>query len=121
MREAITKLKNGGIVAGAIDWPKSGEPELTEVFGKPAHIPLGVARLAIMTNAVTIAIAFYKDSHPRYQMYYSEPLDVIRTGNKQEEIKLNTRKYLDFFEKAVSQHPDQWMMFHKFWADQSEN
>ena len=74
-----------------------------------------------MTNAVTIAIAFYKDSHPRYQMYYSEPLDVIRTGNKQEEIKLNTRKYLDFFEKAVSQHPDQWMMFHKFWADQSEN
>lgn len=121
LREAITKLKNGGIVAGAIDWPKSGEPELTEVFGKPAHIPLGVARLAIMTNAVTIAIAFYKDSHPRYQMYYSEPLDVIRTGNKQEEIKLNNRKYLDFFEKAVSQHPDQWMMFHKFWADQSEN
>ena len=117
LREAITRLKNGGIVAGAIDWPKSGETELTEVFGKPAHIPLGVARLAIMTNAVTIAIAFYKDSRPEYQIYVSEPMEVIRTGNKQEEIKLNTRKYLDFFENVVSRHPDQWMMFHKFWDE----
>ena len=121
LREAIARLKNGGIVAGAIDWPKSGESELTEVFGKPAHIPLGVARLAIMTNAVTIAIAFYKDARPKYQIYVSEPMEVIRTGNKQEDIKINTRRYLDFFEKIVRQHPDQWMMFHKFWADQTEN
>jgi len=121
LREAITRLKNGGLVAGAIDWPKSGETELTEVFGKPAHIPLGVARLAIMTNAVTIALAFYKDSRPKYQMYFSEPMEMIRTGNKQEEIKLNTHRFVDFFEDKVRQHPDQWMMFHKFWADPAES
>ena len=117
LRDAIRNLKTGGIVAGAIDWPQHDETELTEVFGKPAYVPLGTARLAILTNAVTIIIAFYKDERPEYQLHMSEPLEVIRTGNKQEDIHLNTRMYMEYFEKIVSQHPDQWMMFHKFWAD----
>jgi len=99
LREAINNLKNGGIVAGGVDWRQPEEAELTDVFGKPAYVPLGTARLAMMTNAVTIIVAFYKDSRPGYQMYKSEPLDVIRTGNKKEEIRLNTRQYVQFFVK----------------------
>jgi KDO2-lipid IV(A) lauroyltransferase len=120
LREAIRNLKNGKIVATGLDWPQHDETELTKVFGKPAYVPLATARLAMMTNAVTIIIAFYKDSRPKYQMHMSEPMDVIRTGNKQEEIRLNTSQYMKYFEKFVSQHPDQWMMFHKFWADSQD-
>ena len=117
LREAIRNLKNGGIVATGLDWPQPDETELTEVFGKPAYIPLGTARLAMMANAVTIIVAFYKDSRPGYQMHMSEPMDVIRSGNKSEDIRLNTRQYMKFLEKILSQHPDQWMMFHSIWAE----
>ena len=117
LREAIHNLNNGKIVAGGLDWPQHDETELTEVFGKPAYVPLGTARLALLSNAVTIVIAFYKDSRPGYQLHYSEPMEVIRTDNKREDIKLNTRQYIAFFENIVSQYPDQWLMFHKFWAN----
>lgn len=50
-------------------------------------------------------------------MYVSEPMEAIRTGNRDEDVALNTKKYVEFFEQVVSKHPDQWMMFRKFWAD----
>ena len=117
LRKAITNLKQGKIVGTGLDWPHHEVEELTEVFGKPAYVPLGTARLAMMTNAVTIIIAFYKDSLPEYQLFFSEPMDVIQTGTKQEQIRSNTRMYMEYFEKYVSLKPDQWMMYHKFWAN----
>ena len=117
LRSAIKRLKDGGIVAGAIDWPHPEEPTVTEVFGKPAYVPLGTAKLALLTNAVTLILAFYEESPGCYKMHVSKPLDPIRTGKKQEDILANTRAYMRVFETFVSQYPAQWMMFHKFWAN----
>lgn len=117
LRQGIRRLKDGGIIATGLDWPHPEETQLTEVFGRPAYVPLGTARLALMTNAVTIVLAFYSDKNHNYGMYASEPLDPIRTGDRQEEIAANTRAYMEIFEKFVSRHPEQWMMFREFWAD----
>ena len=91
---------------------------LTEVFGKPAYIPTGTARLALLSNAVTIIIGFYMDENFQNRLMYSDPIEVIRTGNKEEDIKRNTEKYMEIFEDFVQQYPDQWLMYHKFWADE---
>ncbi|HKJ27640.1 MAG TPA: hypothetical protein VJ965_08380, partial [Anaerolineales bacterium] len=119
LRQAVRRLKGGGIIATGLDWPHPEEENLTEVFGRPAYVPLGTARLSLITDCVTIILAFYADpeSDFGYGMYASAPMEVIRTGNREEEIALNTRRYMDFFEQVVSKHPEQWMMFRKFWAD----
>lgn len=116
LRQSIKRLKNGGIIAVGVDWPHPEESEKTEVFGKPASVPLGTARLALISDCLTIVVAFYSDSKRGYGMLASEPLEPIRTGERDEEIKLNTRKYMDIFEKIVSERPDEWMMFRQFWA-----
>lgn len=120
LRDGIRRLRNGGIVAGAIDWPHPDKPPTMDVFGKPAHVPLGTARLALLSDPITMLLAFYSDSQGSYKMHVSEPLEAIRTGNKEEDVILNTRVYMEFFENVVRQHPDQWMMFHKFWADSEQ-
>lgn len=120
LKTAIQRLKDGGIVAVGLDWPQHDETTLTEVFGKPAYVPLGTARLALLTDAVTLILAFYSDSRRGYRVSISDPIEVIRTGNKREDIHANTAAYMRVFESVVSQHPDQWMMFHKFWADEAE-
>ncbi|MEJ2757745.1 MAG: hypothetical protein P8046_04605 [Anaerolineales bacterium] len=117
LKDAIKKLRNGGIIAGGLDWPQPEETHLTKVFGKPAYVPLGTARLALLSDAVTIILAFYYDKYKGYQLHVADPIEVIRTGNKQEDIRVNTAAYMRVFESIVSQHPEQWMMFHKFWAD----
>jgi lauroyl/myristoyl acyltransferase len=117
LRQAIRRLKDGGIVATGLDWPHPEETELTEVFGKPAYVPLGTSRLALMSDCITIILAFYSDSQNGYGMYASDPLEPIRTGDRKEEIALNTRKYMDIFEQVVGKRPEEWMMFRQFWAD----
>lgn len=118
LKTAIRRLREGGIVAVGLDWPQPDETCLTEVFGKPAYVPLGTARLALLSDAVTLILAFYFDSRNNYRLHFSDPIEVIRTGNKQEDICVNTAAYMGYFESIVSQYPDQWMMFHKFWADE---
>jgi lauroyl/myristoyl acyltransferase len=118
LRQAVRRLKDDKIVATGLDWPHPEEENLTEVFGKPAYVPLGTSRLSLITDCLTIIVAFYADpdSDCGYGMYASDPIDVIRTGDREEEIKLNTRRYMEFFEQVVGKHPDQWMMFRQFWA-----
>lgn len=117
LKKAVKLLQNGGIVATGLDWPHPEESSLTEVFGKAAHIPLGTARLALLSNATTIVVSFHRKPDGRDSVTISDPIDVIRTGDRQEEIALNTAAYMRVFEEFIQQIPDQWMMYHKFWAD----
>ncbi len=119
LKTAIRRLRDGGIIAVGLDWPQPDETCLTEVFGKPAYVPLGTARLALLSDAVTIILAFYYDKRLGYQLHVSDPIEVIRTGDKQEDIRINTAAYMRVFESIVSKHPEQWMMYHRFWADKA--
>ena len=120
MRQAIQRLRDGGIVAVGMDWPHPEETLLTNIFGKPAYIPLGTARLALLGNAVTIVISFYGDEQGHTHVLYSDPIEVIRTGNKDEDIRLNTAAYFQVAEEFLLRHPDQWLMYQLVWAPQPE-
>jgi len=117
LKNAIKLLRDGGIIATGMDWPNPEEPCHTEVFGKPAHIPLGTARLALLSDAVTFIISFYRKPDGIDGVTISDPIEVIRTGDRQEDIVQNTQAYVKIFEEFIKQLPDQWMMFHKFWVD----
>lgn len=121
LRKAIMKLKSGGVVATGLDWPNPEETDLTEVFGKPAHIPLGPARLALLSDAVTIILATYTDSNGIHRLLYSKPIQVVRTGDKRNDIIQNTRAYIRVFEEFVSRYPEQWIMHHPFWAAKNQD
>jgi len=116
LRKAIQKLRDGGVVAVGLDWPHPEETYYTEVFGKPAYMPLGTARLALLGNAVTMVIGFYGDEQGHSHVLYSEPIEVIRTGDKDEDIRLNMNAYIRVFEEMLQKYPDQWLMYHQFWA-----
>ena len=118
LRQGIRRLKKGGVVAVGLDWPHPEENHHTEVFGKPAYVPLGTARLALISDCLTIVVAFCADEKHGYSMYASEPLEAIRTGDREEEITLNTQKYMEIYEKIAGEHPAQWMMFRQFWVSE---
>ena len=120
LRQAIQRLRDGGVVAVGLDWPHPEETMLSEVFGEPAYIPLGTARLAFLGNAVTMIIAFYSDEQGQNYVLYSDPIEVIRTGDRDEDIRQNTNAYIRVFEDFLQKHPDQWLRYHKFWSPETE-
>ncbi len=47
-----------------------------------------------------------------------EPIEVVRTGDLREDIRLNTQRVADALERAISKRPEQWIVFEEIWPEQ---
>lgn len=117
LRQAIQLLKSGGIVATGVDRPIPQDRELIEFFGRPAFMPLGPARLAVMTGASTFVGGCYYTPGTGYTLQYTGPLEIARTGDKQQDILTTARTIITIVENYVRERPEQWLMFHPVWPD----
>ena len=119
LRAAIRRLKSGGIVATGIDRPIPEDRELIEFFGRLAYLPLGPVRLALMTGATVVMGICYYEPDKGYALNFAGPIEMIRTGDRRQDILTNTRKLAVILEENIRAHPEQWMMFHPFWPEGS--
>ncbi len=117
LRAAIRRLKSGGAVLTGMDRPVPGDRELIEFFGRPAYLPVGPVRLALMTGALVIMGSCYYQPGEGYVLQVEAPIEMTRTGDRQQDVLANTRRLAAILEEHVRAHPDQWMMFHPVWAD----
>ena len=117
LRAAIRRLKSGGIVLTGVDRPIPEDRELVEFFGRPAYLPVGPARLALMTGALVIMASCYYEPDEGYGLEITEPLEMIRTGDRRRDIMTNVRRVADILEQHVRARPEQWMMFHPVWPE----
>ncbi len=117
LRAAIRRLKSGGIVLTGVDRPIPEDRELIEFFGRPAYLPIGPVRLALMTGALVIVGSCYYEAGQGYALKVTEPLEMIRTGDRRRDLMTNVRRVVDILEQHVRACPEQWMMFHPFWPE----
>jgi len=117
LRAAIRRLKGGGIVLTGVDRPIPGDRELVEFFGRPAYLPVGPARLALMTGAMVVVGSCRYDPDEGYVLDATWPVEMVRTGDRRRDILASTRRIAAIVEGYVRAHPEQWMMFHPFWPE----
>jgi len=118
LRAAIRRLKSGGIVLTGVDRPIPEDRELVEFFARPAYLPVGPVRLALMTGALVIMASCYYEPGKGYGLEVTEPLEMIRTGDRKRDLMTNVRRVVDILEEHVRARPEQWMMFHPVWPEQ---
>ena len=116
LRQAIERLRSGGVVATAVDRPVSDLDRAFSFFGKPARVPSAPVRLALSTGAV-IAVSYcvYHREDSVYMLHVDPPLQLIRTGDRQEEVRINMRLVLNDIEGVIRRWPGQWQMFVPVW------
>jgi len=117
LRAAVRRLKSGGVVVTGADRPIPQDRELIEFFGRPAYLPTGPVRLALMTGATVLMGGCRYDSDEGYVLEVTGPIEMVRTGDRRRDILTNTRRLVVVVEEYVRAHPDQWMMFHPFWPE----
>jgi KDO2-lipid IV(A) lauroyltransferase len=118
LRQAIRMLRSGGAVLVGGDRPVSEMEPAIPFFGRPARVPSGHVRLALKTGArVIVCGCVYLPQSGRYQIHMESLLDMIRTGDREEEIRINMRRVLDSLENLVQTWSDQWMMFVPVWPE----
>jgi KDO2-lipid IV(A) lauroyltransferase len=118
LRQAIKRLRRGGVVSVAGDRPISDLDEPVPFFGRPACVPSGHVRLALKTGAqVVVACCFLSPLTRKYTMHVEPPLEMIRTGNQDEDVRVNMRQVLDALERIIGRWPEQWQMFVPVWPE----
>ena len=116
LRQAIKRLRRGGLVSVAADRPVSDLDEPIPFFGRLARVPSGHIRLALKTNAlVVVACCFLSPKTGKYTVHIEPPLEMLRTGDREEEVELNMRRVLDVMETVIRRWTWQWQMFVPVW------
>jgi KDO2-lipid IV(A) lauroyltransferase len=121
LRQAIQRLRRGGLISVAGDRPVSELDQPVPFFGRPARVPSGHIRLALKTNAlVLVGCCFLSPDTGRYTVHIEPPLEMLRTGDREEELQVNMRRVLDVMEAVIRRWAWQWQMFVPVWPEPLE-
>ncbi|MCA1818124.1 MAG: lysophospholipid acyltransferase family protein, partial [Acidobacteria bacterium] len=116
-RSALKLLREGGtlgILADLNTQPHEGV--FVPFFGRPACTTSGIAVLALRTDAAVIpVVAPWHEERGRYVFHGSPVVELVRTGDHERDIELNTARFTAAIEGQVRKYPDQWLWIHKRW------
>jgi lauroyl/myristoyl acyltransferase len=117
VKQALHRLKAGGVVATGIDRPIVDVPEdkWIQFFGRPAPLPTGYIRLALSTNSQLLLIHVEPDRDNTYYVGVLPPIELEITGNRTRDAVSNTELVLSHAKEIIRSRPDEWMMFHPVW------
>ena len=116
-RQALRVLRQGGTLGILSDLnTQTREGVFVPFFGKLACTTAGIATLALKTDAVVIpTCAVWDRKRRRYFFHGDPPVELVRTGDHNKDIELNTARFAAAVERMIRLYPDQWLWIHKRW------
>lgn len=116
MRQSLRLLESGETISILIDQNVSGnEGVFVDFFGRPACATSGLARMALHTGAAIMPAFTIRLPNGKYLLEIGPKMEIINTGNLDEDVLLNTQKFNKVIEKYVRKYPEQWLWLHQRW------
>lgn len=110
LREAGTV----GILADQNTMPEEGV--FVDFFGKTACTSTGIARVALHTDAAVVpGYAYWDERIRRYRLRFEPAVELIRTGDAEQDVFVNTLRFTKVIEEIIRKHPEQWVWVHARW------
>jgi Kdo2-lipid IVA lauroyltransferase/acyltransferase len=116
-RAMLKVLADAGTVGILADHNSSVEEGVfVNFFGMPASTTSGLARIALHTDAAVVPGFLCWDEHDKkYRLEFGPAVELVRTGNEDEDVRENTHRFTRIIEEYVRAHPEQWVWIHKRW------
>jgi KDO2-lipid IV(A) lauroyltransferase len=103
-----------GILADQNTMPEEGV--FVDFFGKAACTSTGIARVALHTDAAVVpGYAIWDQSVGKYRLRFEPAVELVRTGETDHDIFVNTQKFAKVIEEIIRKHPEQWVWVHARW------
>jgi KDO2-lipid IV(A) lauroyltransferase len=103
-----------GILADQNTMPE--EAVFVDFFGKLASTTTGIARVALHTDAAVVpGYAVWDARIRKYRLRFEPPVELVRTGDSERDILLNTQTFTKVIEEIVRKYPEQWVWVHGRW------
>jgi len=120
LRDAMVRLREGGVVITGVDRPLAEGNEPVEFFGATAYLPTGYIRIPLRTDCLVMTIAAYHEDDGDgsiYNVVANPPMEMERTGDAEADVAHNLRRVLAEVEALIRRRPDQWLMFVPVWPE----
>lgn len=115
-RHILRELKAGRTTGVLMDQNvRPSEGVFVDFFGVPAATSTGVALLALRTGAPVLPGYLTPLRKGRYTIKFLEPVDMVRTGDTAEDLRVNTLRLNGVLERIVREQPEAWLWGHKRW------
>lgn len=114
-RRALKILKSNQIVGVVADQDvDSASGVFVNFFGLPAYTPIGPVALAKASGASLIPVFIIRENN-RHILIIEKAVELIDTGNKEEDLARNTQEWSDVLESYIRRYPEQWVWMHRRW------
>jgi KDO2-lipid IV(A) lauroyltransferase len=112
----LRALQANNLVALLGDRDLSAKGIPVNFFGKRIFFPIGPALLAYLSEAPLIPTFVLVDQEDRYRCVAEPPIPIQRTGDRDEDLSVNTQRIATILEKFIGQYPDQWYTFYDYFS-----
>ena len=119
-RVMLKVLKDSGTIGILADQNTMPEEAVfVDFFGQQASTTTGIARVALHTNAAVVpGYAVWDEQLRKYRLRFEPPVELIRTGDAERDVLLNTQKFAKVIEEIIRKYPEQWVWVHGRWNTQ---
>ncbi len=113
---SLKALRRGEIVALLMDQSSlrhEGIP--VPFFGAEAYTSIGPALMALRAGCPVIGAFLVRQGLGKHRLVFSEEIPIQRSGDLQQDIADNTRRFNQLIESYVRAYPDHWFWLHRRW------
>jgi len=115
IRDMIGILRDKGVVAMLVDQDAGARGVFVDFLNRSASTAQGPISFAVKTGAVILPTFPRRLGYANHVLEIGEPLKLIQTGNKEEDLKANLKSVTNILEDYIKRFPDQWLWSHKRW------
>jgi len=119
--QILKALRSNAMIGILIDQDTNVEGVFVDFFGKPAYTPVGPIALALKTGSFVVPMAVQLMDDFKHRVLIKEPIKLTRTGDKKQDLIINTQKLSDFLEETIRLYPSQWVWMHERWRTRPED
>jgi len=114
-RGSLSALRQNQLVGILLDQNAGDEGLFVDFFGRPASTAPGAAAFALFTEALVLPCFGWREPDNTHTAVVAEPVPLIRTGQRNQDLLVNTARYTKIIEQHIRAHPAQWFWLHKRW------
>ena len=106
-RQILGALRRNEVVVVLPDVFKPGSVN-AQFLGAPVYIRRGPVTLALRAGAAVVPMCVTRDAEDRLTLHISPEIDLVKTGDGQEDVAANLTLFIRHLEEMVRRYPEQW-------------
>jgi len=115
VKDIVKTLHSNGIVAMLSDQDAGANGVFVNFFNRPASTAQGIIAFSAKTGAIIFPSFITRLGFDRHIARVGEPLELINTGDREKDVKVNLQRITGILEDQVIRFPEQWLWAHKRW------